>query len=64
MSQNSQNHYYMFKSDFFVSNGSSSNRKHLYWVSIGFWWVIIALFWAKAPFLGFGIADFEAVVAF
>ena len=49
---------------FFVTNGPSSNRKHLYWISIGFWWVKIALFWAKAPFLGFEIADFEVVLAF
>ena len=52
------------KVTFFGSNGPSSNRKQLYWVSIGFWRVKVALFWAKAEFLGFEIADFEVVLAF
>ena len=37
LGQNSQNHYYLCKSDFFCSNEANSNRKQLYWVSIGYW---------------------------
>ena len=39
----------------------SSNRKQSYWISIGFWWVQIAIFRAKTAFSGSENPCFEVV---
>ena len=61
LGQNSQNHYYLCKSDFFVPMKQILIENNY----TGFLLVIgakTALFWSNAAFLGSEIPDFEAIL--